>query len=410
MTRTTIAAIGTLVITIFLISSCSLLGIGQRDEIQASLAAGALLDYVAAQGLEQVQELDTASQTYDLEVSGAMSPSVRAITSDTTVWEFPDVTITVTREIDDQDTTTTTDDVMTVTREYDYGFEANKVHILVRPLRPTTDPEWDSYATGDGTAGWDVDPVLKIVQTGTIENLLDDVGLSDGDVQATWARVGDTIFAEEIVKELSNEVRPNVVHRTIITQSVDGETSLVREREVDGVVVHSFTVETYVDPDTGETFTRIVRDDGSYAVIRARGDRLGEPRIIDFYSADDLLLMRVVEVRSFGTGTITSTRTLYGPDGEVTDTHVVTYSINYIEGEEDSVQITRTVDGRTRIVTITESGAVYVVIMNGETYLMRVIDNNTVEFLDDAGNVVMTAEHTVDGDWQISIGGEVTTV
>ncbi len=410
MKRTTLISAGALGVAVLWISSCSLLGIGQRDEIQASLAAGALLDYVAAQGLEQVQELDTASDTYDLEASGGASASVRAVTSDTVVWEFPNVTITITREIDDQDTPTPTDDVMIVTRELDYGFEANKVHILVRPLRPTTDSEWDSYVDGDTTSGWTVDPMNTIVQDGTIEKLLGDVQLSSGDVEATWARVGDTIFAEQIIKEMSNMVHPNVVHRTIITQAIDGETSLVREREVDGIVVHSFTVEPYVDPDTGEILTRIVRDDGSYAIVRARGDRVGEPRVVDYYNAEDLLLMRTEEVRSFPTGTMVSTRTYYGPDGEVTDTRVVTYSINYIEGDEDSVQITRTVNGRTRIVTITESGEVYVVMMGGETYLMRVVDANTVEFLDDAGNVIMTAERTPEGAWQITIGGEVVVV
>ena len=410
MKRTTLISAGTLVVAVLWISSCSLLGIGQRDEIQASLAAGALLDYVAAQGLEQVRELDTAGDTYDLEVSGGTSASIRAVTSDTTVWEFPDVTITITRAVDDQDTLTPTDDIMTVTREFDYGFEANRVHILVRPLRPTTDIEWDSYATGDGTSGWSIDPLDTIVQDGVMENLLGDVQLAGGDVEATWARVGDTIFAEQIIREMSNLVHPNVVHRTIITQTVAGETLLLREREVDGVVVHSFTVEPYVDPDTGEILTRIIRDDGSYAIVRARGDRVGEPRIVDYYNAEDLLLMRTEEVRSLPTGTIVSTRTYYGPGGEIADTRTVTYSINYIEGEEDSVQITRTVDGRTRIVTITESGDVYVVIMGGESYLMRVVDASTVEFLDDAGNVIMTAERTPDGAWQITIGGEVVVV
>jgi hypothetical protein len=410
MKRTTLISAGTLAIAVLWISSCSLMGFGQRDEIQASLAAGALLDYVAAQGLEQVQELDTAGDTYDLGASGGTSAGVRAVTSDTKVWEYPDVTITITRELDDQDTPTPTDDTLTVTRELDYGFEANKVHVLVRPLRPTTDPEWDSYMDGDGSSGWTVDPTDQILQDGTIAILLGDVQLSGGEVEATWARVGDIIFAEQIIKEMSNVVHPNVVHRTIITQTVDGETSLLREREVDGIVVHSFTVEPYVDPDTGETLPRITRDDGGYAIVRARGDRLGGPRIVDYYNAEDLLLMRMEEIRSFPIGTMVSTRTYFGPDGEITGIRTVTYSVNYIEGDEDSVQITRTVNGRTRVVTITESGDVYVVVMNGESYLMRVVDASTVEFLDDAGNVIMIAERSPDGSWQITIGGEVVIV
>ena len=88
----------------------------------------------------------------------------------------------------------------------------------------------------------------------------------------------------------------------------------------------------------------------------------------------------------------------------------MTYSINYMEGEEDAVQITRTVNGRTRVITITESGDVYIVTMGGETYRMRVVDADTVEFLDDAGNVIMTAERTVDGAWQITTGGEAVIV
>lgn len=405
MKRTTWTLAALIVAAVFFVSSCSLIGLGQRDEIQASLAAGALLDYVAAQGIDQVQELDTAGDTYDLNVTGApssaVSASVRAITGDTVVWEFPDVTVTITRQIDDNDTVTPTDDVVTVTREFDYGFEANRIHVLVRPLRPTTDPDWDTYADGSGTSGWAVDPLDKIVQDGTVDNLLGDVSISDGTVEATWARVGSTIYAEQIVRELSNVVHPNVVNRTIITQTADGETTLVREREVDGTVVHSFTVEPWSDPETGLTLTKIVRDDGSYAIVRARGDRVGDPRIVDYYTTDDVLLMRVEETRALPVGTIVSTRTYYDPAGTVTGTKTVTYSINYVEGDEDSVQITRTVDGRTRIVTITESGDVYVVTMGGATYLMQVVDADTVQFLDDAGNVVMTAERTPEGGWQI---------
>jgi len=393
-----------------LISSCALLGLGQAEEVQASLVAGALLDYVAADGISQVQELDTAGETYNLVVAGSPDLAVRAVTEDTQVFEFPDVTVTVTRMIDDKDTATPTDDVVTVTRTEDYGFEADRIHVLVRPLKPTTASEWDSYMAGEDTIGWMVDPLDSITQTGTIENLLDDVMISGGTVQATWARGGDVIYAEQIVRETSNVVHPNVIHRSILVQTADGETSLTREQVVDGEVVHTFTVEPYEDPETGDLLVRIVRDDGSYAIVRQRGNRLGSPRIVEYYTADDVLVVIVEDRASFATGTIESTRTFYGPDGEATRVRVVTYSINYMEGDEDAVQITRTVDGRTRILTITESGDVYIVAMGGETYRVRVVDGDTVEFLDDDGNVSMTAERTHDGGWLITIGGESVAV
>ena len=88
------------------ISSCTLLG--HRDEALAADAAAALLDFVDAQGYEQVQELEVA--TYDLP-SGGVSGSVRGISLDVTVHEYPNVTITVTRELDDRGTATPTDDV-----------------------------------------------------------------------------------------------------------------------------------------------------------------------------------------------------------------------------------------------------------------------------------------------------------
>ena len=78
MNRTALRNTGLLVAILATLSSCALLGFGSADEIQASLAAGALLDYVAAQGLEQVQELDTASETYDLQSAGSPSTSSRA--------------------------------------------------------------------------------------------------------------------------------------------------------------------------------------------------------------------------------------------------------------------------------------------------------------------------------------------
>lgn len=395
---------------IALISSCSLLGLGMRDEIQASLAAGALLDYVAAEGVSQVQELDTVGETYNLVVAGSPDLSSRAITEDTRVFEFPNVTVTITRQVDDMDTSTPTDDVVTVTRTEDYGFEADRIRILVRPLKPTTSAEWDSYSVGETVHGWAEDPVNSITQNGTIENLLGDVGISSGEVEATWAREGEVIFAEQIVRETSNVVRPNVVHRSIVSQTVDGETSITREREVDGEVVHSFTVEPYEDPDTGDILTKIVRDDGGYAIVRQRGNRAGTPRIVEYYNTDDVLVMIVEERSVFAAGTVESTRTFYGPDGEVTGTRVVTYSINYMEGEEDSVQVTRTVNGRTRIVTITESGEVYVVTMGGESYRIQVVDADTVEFLDDEDNVYMTAERTAEGAWEITGGGETVIV
>jgi len=335
---------------------------------------------------------------------------MRAITEEIRVFEFPNVIVTITREIDDMDTATPTDDVVTVTRTEDYGFEASKVHIMVRPLKPTTATDWDTYVSGEATIGWAEAPLNEITQDGTIENLLDEVMLSSGDVEATWARSGDTIYAEEIVREVSSVVRPNVVRRTIITQTLDGETSLTHERIVDGELVHSFTVEPYEDPDTGDILVKIVRDDGGYAIVRERGNRAGAPRIVEYYSIDDVLVMIAEERRVFATGTMESTRTFYGPDGEVTGTRVVNYSVNYMEGDEDSVQVTRTVGGRTRIVTITESGEVYVVTMGGETYQIRVVDANTVEFLDNGGSVYMTAVRTADGAWQITMGGETVTV
>ena len=405
--------LGPVLATALTVSSCALLGLGQADEVDAAFAAAAVLDYVAVEGYDQVQELEVASDTYDLTVAGAGgSQSARAISTETVVREYPNVTYTVTRELDDRDTPNDpTDDVLTVTRTADYGFEANAVHVLVRPLRPTTDPAWDSYDIGNGTEGWNEIPLDAILQSGTVENSLDNVMISSGTVEARWRLSGTGIYAEEIVREMSTVVRPNVVRRTIITQTSDGTTTLTREREVDGTVVHAYSVEPYVDPDTGDVHVRITRDDGSYAVVRERGNRLGDPRIVDYYTADDVLVMTVEEVRSGPRGQMTSTRTHYDADGKVIGTRVVTYTVNYVDGDdEDSVQITRSVNGRSRTVTITESGEVYIVTVRGETHRVRVVNADTVEFIDAAGTIYMTAERTAEGGWLITTADGQTVI
>ena len=405
-----IVAVGLTVLgTTLMVSGCAFFGWGQADEVNAAFAAGALLDYVAVESYGQVQELEVSADTYDLSVAaGGASQSARAVTTSTVVREYPNVTFTITRELDDRDTPDDpTDDVLTVTRVVDYGFEASAIHVLVRPLKPTTDPDWDSYDSG--SQGWAVEPLDAILQSGTIQNSLDAVMISSGTVEATWKRTGDVVYAEELVREMTSVVRPTVIHRTIITQSSDGSTSLTREREVNGVVVHTYTVEPWTDPDDGQIYLRIVRDDGGYAVVRSRGNRLGDPRIVDYYNASDVLVMRVEDVRSGPLGLMTSTRTFYDADGSVIATRVVTYSVNYIEGDEDKVQVTRTVDGRTRTLTITESGDVYIVTLRGEEYRARVLDADTVEFLNANGTVYLTAERTADG-WLITSADGQTVI
>lgn len=408
-----ITQLGTVLAAALAVSSCALLGFGQADEVDAAFAAGGVLDYVASSGYDQVQELEVAADTYDLLVAGSGgSQSARAITTETVVREYPNVTFTVTRELDDGDTPDDpTDDVLTVTRVADYGFEANAVQVLVRPLRPTADPAWDSFDPGTGPEGWNVDPFDVIVQDGTVENSLDSVTISNGTIQATWRLAGANVYAEEIVREMTSVVRPNLVRRTIIEQAADGTTTLTREREVDGVVVHTYTVEPFEDPETGDVFVRITREDGSYAVVRERGNRLGDPRVVDSYSADDVLVMTVEEVRSGPRGEMTSTRTFYDGNGAVIGTRVVTYSVSYLDGsDEDAVRITRSVNGRTRTVEITESGDVYLVTVRGTTYRVRSVNATTVEFLDDAGNAYMTAERAADGGWIITTADGQTVV
>ena len=393
-----------LLVALAAVTSCSLLGTGSPQE-DAVMAAGAVLDYAASEGYEQVGELETAQATFDLSSSSGGS-GARAITEESQIFEYAERTVTVTRSLDDQETATPTDDVLTVTRRTDYGFEADSIEVVVRPLRPTTDPVWTSYDLGDGVQGWGEPVMNQIDQSGTVERLLDSVQLASGTIEATWSLVPATelIYAQRIVKETSDSVRTDLIRRTTITQTASGESSLLRERVVDGSVVHSYTVGTYKDPDTGTEFPMVVRDDGSFAVIRAGGNRAGEPRIADHFNSDGVRVARVVETRSAGTGVMVSTRTFYDAGGSVTGTHTVTYSINYRRGEEDSVTITRVAGGRQRTVTITESGDVYLATIRGTSYRIRVVGVTTVEFIDDNGAVFMSAEQQADGSWTVVNG------
>ncbi len=405
---------GTISLVALAASGCALLGWGNGTEIDASFAAGAVLDYVSAEGFEQSQELEIAADTYNLQVApaqGSQSVAVaRTVTTDEIVREYPNVTVTITRSLDDMDTPDDkTDDVLTVTRSADYGFDAPYVQVLVRPLRPEAPgSEWDSF--DGGTSGWLVAPIDEITQTGTIDRSLGDVTVADGSVQATWMWSGSSVYAGKIVRELSDLVRPNIAHRTIITQDDAGDTSLTRERVVDGEVVRLATVESWVDPDDGLTYRRIVDEDGGYAVVRAQGNRAGTPRVVDYYSSDGTRFLQVSETRSGARGTMTSTRTFYDADGTILDTRIVEYALRYHEGDEDQVEITRSVNGRSRTVTITESGEVYLATVRGVEYRVRVIDANTVEFLDSSGSVYMTAVRNADGSWSITTPDGVVTV
>lgn len=353
------------------------------------MVAGAVLDFVAESSYEGISDVETVEATY------GDGSSARTVATTSDVFEYPLGTLTITREHDDNDTPTDpTDDVITVTRELDFGFEANRVDVLVRPLRPTTDPAWQAL--------WDTAPVDQIVQDGTVDHYIEVVLMAHGDVEATWAYLADVVYPEQIVREVSHVTRPNVVHRTIVFGSATGEVSVQKEKIVDGVVVHTFVVEPYIDPVTGQTVMRIVRDDGSYAIVRSSRS----PRVIEYYNSDDDLVVVVEERRSPGTGTMVSTRTFYDATGAVTNVKTVTFSLNYRQGEEDSVQITRTAEGRTRVITITESGDVYVVDMRGQVYTVRVVDGSTVEFLDSDGNSFRTASRTADGGWQVATGSE----
>ena len=132
--------------------------------------------------------------------------------------------------------------------------------------------------------------------------------------------------------------------------------------------------------------------------------------MVDVYSAEGVLLVTVEETAVAATGKVSSTRTFYDAQGKVTDVRTVTWTVNYMEDDEDRVQITRTADGRTRTVTITESGEVFVLEIRNEEYRMQVVDARTVIFVDDAGATYMTAEQTPDGSWQVSHGGDVVTI
>jgi hypothetical protein len=383
---------------------------GSGSDADAAMAAGGLLDYLASQGYEQVQELETAVVSFDL--GGAAGAESRAITEDTEVLEYANVTVTVTRSLDDKDTATPTDDVLTVTRRRDYGFEADYIEVLVRPLKPTADATWNSFDNGTGANGWSEPVFNRIDHSGTVERSLDAVQYASGTVAATWALVpaNNTVYAETIVKEMTDVVRPDLVRRTTITQAETGDSTMTREREVDGTVVESYTVGTWTDPDTAIEYPMIIRQDGGYAVIIARGNRNGDPRIVQYYSDDDTLVAEVTETRSAANGAMVSVRTSYDETGAVTGQHTVSYSINYRRGDEDSVAMTRIAGGRQRTVTITESGEVYMVTVRGQVYRVRVSDRSTVEFLDSRGSVYMTAGQNPDGSWTIASGGESRTL
>lgn len=387
-----------------ILSGCAngFLGIGMSENESAAFAAGALFDYVAEQGYEEVDELDAVDDTYDTDSSRALSES------DVTI-EFQGFTLIIKHTRDDNDTPSDpTDDQVTVERLFDFN-EADRYDILVRPRRPTTDSAWDTL--------WAADPEDQIVQStpedqpiehkvGEIAGIDDTAGIeaavtvSTGNATVTWMREIDTVWAYQIVQENTRVTDPNLIHRrTVLRETADSDRSLTFEKEVDGEIIHSFVVEQWTDPEDGLEYTRIVRDDGGYAVIREKKN----PRIVDYYSAEDVRFMRSSETNNRSARMREVTRTWYDEEGNEIGSTTVEFALTY---EDGVATISRSTGGRTRQVQITEEGEVYVVSWRGNEYRIVFEDPYTMIFVDDDGDEIARAERTEDGRWRIVRDGD----
>lgn len=303
----------------------------------------------------------------DLEETG----TAKTLFEDTLVKTLPNGTVvTIEWILDDNDTPTDTeDDTLQVTRTHETWAGFSKVERISRPVKP--EPEW---------TGW-VDNVLT--QIADIEVFVEGVKIMTGTMEATWNLVGSDVVLTAIEKEITRLDRNGTIVRTSITFDADGLQSKTQVRvrvAGDGeIIVHSFTFEEF--EEDGEIYVKIIRDDGSYAIVRNRID----PRITEYYTSDDVLWAIVTETRNPEIQGHEIERQIFDEEGNLIDTRTVTVTYRF---QGDEVVVVKTFeDGRELTVRIMEDENGYTVQRGRFTYQV-VFTEDGVEIYDEDGNLL----------------------
>ncbi|GEM_PF-5083062 len=363
-------------------TGCQLLPGGNPTSAKnLALLASGMLDYRDETAIAASSKLDVD----DLDGKGVLT-SKSLTTKTRTITRDDGTVVTIVEVIDDKNTPSDpTDDMVTVTRSYDIWGGNEKEEKIVRPLKPKS--SWDV---------WDANNQYE--QTGiTIESFINNVKVSTGTMDITWRKSGDQVSVAKIVKETQAVGRNGAINRVVIEVDENGLQKKTRYRiKVTGegeVVVHSFTYEEYIGDD-GNTYMKIIRDDGSYAIVISKKN----PRIVEYYTGEGILRMKVTETRDSTTGDLSVVKEIYDNEGNLVRTRNLTFSFEFVG---DTVIVTKTFDnGRKVVMTVEESDNGFTVNRNGFVYNVA-FQGSDIVISDEKGNLIATVKINEDGTWTV---------
>ncbi|MBT3274283.1 MAG: hypothetical protein HN368_14090 [Spirochaetales bacterium] len=371
----------TLILMVLALSGCDMLGIGGGYENSTTLAAiaSAASEYNDEALVEALSSLD--KDDYEEKGVGVKTLFVE----DEVIRLLPNGTeVTITKTLDDGDTPADPeDDILTVYRQYDIWSGETKTETIIRPLKPAAD--W---------TGWDI--AGQLVQVGTTQVEVDGFTIQEGTATATWQLEGTAVRLIRLENESSGIGGGGAVISTITEWDENGLQTRTRIRirvTPDGTIeTREFTFQE-VEID-GEIYTKIIRDDGMYAIIISRSD----PKITEYYTADGILLLITTVTRDPETRERTILRQRYDESGEpVGEPFEVNVSYRILG---DTVIITRTTSNREITVVLKETPDGYEVTRGNYSYTV-VFDGDDILLYNSDGSLIGTVTHNDDGTWSV---------
>ena len=375
--------LGILTLLFVAFTGCQLLPLGNPTSAKnLALLASGILDYRDESAIAASSKLDVD----DLNGKGVLV-SKSLFTTTRTVTRDDGTVVTIVEVLNDNNTPDDpTDDVVAVTRSYDIWGGNEKQEKIVRPLRPKA--SWDVWDTNN-----------EYEQEGiTITSFINGVKVSEGTMDITWRKDGDTVSVAKIVKEIHRVDRTGAINRIVIEVDKNGLQTKTRYRikvtSSGEVVVHSFTYEEFIGDD-GNTYTKIVRDDGSYAIVIEKKN----PRVVEYYTSEGILRLRVTETRDKSTGELSVVKEIYDDQGNLVKTRNLTFSFEFVG---DTVVVTKTFDnGRKVVMTVEESDNGFTVNRNGFVYSVA-CQGSDIVISDESGNLIATVSFNQDGTWTVT--------
>ncbi|MCD6120245.1 MAG: hypothetical protein J7K04_00235, partial [Spirochaetales bacterium] len=284
MKRAGLLILGALLMLAFF-TGCQLMPFGNANSAKnLALLASSITDYRNDSAVASSSKLDANDlQGKGIVIGKSLTTTIRTVTRD------DGTVVTIVEVVDDNNTPdNASDDTVTVTRTYDIWAGAQKQDKIVRPKKPGLD--WAGWQDG-----------LFVQKDISITSFINGVKVSEGTMDVTWRQNGSDVNLAEIVKETHRIDRNGVVVKVDTVIDTDGLQTKTKYRikvtASGDIVVHKFTYEEFIGDD-GQVYTKIVRDDGSYAVILQKKN----PRITEYYTAEGTLRMRVTETRDKSTG------------------------------------------------------------------------------------------------------------